>query len=130
MTLTSTPTATSSLTPPSVITAALDVQAGWNLLALPVQPATPVSLEGLAQIAEASQFTPVAVVEWPQGQFQVHLGGQAADTFASDPVNPGAGYEAPMAISQQRRILVTLMQNRLSHSGVIQNRFRESRRRR
>jgi pimeloyl-ACP methyl ester carboxylesterase len=69
----------------------INLQAGWNLISLPLQPIGALTLEGFAATIQQSGIAPVAIVDWSQGGFEVHLAGQQ-DATANNPVSPGAGY--------------------------------------
>lgn len=95
---TPTPTPTPSPTPPPTptqtpvpasITATISLQAGWNLISLPVSPTTALTAEGLLQLINSQGGQATDVNRWQAGAWNTHLAGLPFNDFA---LEPGRGY--------------------------------------
>lgn len=88
----STPTPVAQPTPtpaPSARQASIGLQVGWDLIALPLQPATGLTAESLAQAVKAQGGGVTDVNRWYAGGWNSHLAGMPFNNF---PIEVGKAY--------------------------------------
>jgi len=85
-----TPTPLPSPTPsPAVVTATIALQAGWNMVSLPVSPTTPLTAEGLLRAINAQGGQVTEIDRWHAGGWNAHILGLPLNDF---PIEVGRGY--------------------------------------
>ena len=73
----------------SLQTAILPIQAGWNLVTLPLTPITPYNAETLLQAINAQSGSCTQIAQWIDAGWQIHY---FADEFDRFPISMGNGY--------------------------------------
>ena len=74
---------------PQTVNATINLQAGWNLISLPVSPTVPISAESLAGLINAQGGQATDVNRWQAGAWNTHVAGLPFNDFA---IEPGRGY--------------------------------------
>lgn len=82
------------------------LQAGWNLISLPVEPVAPLTAEGLLRLINLQGGQATDVNRWQAGTWNTHVAGLPFNDF---PLEPGHGYfvkatRASAAIIQGRAL--------------------------
>ena len=84
----------------------ITLQAGWNLISLPVEPAAPLTAEGLLRLINLQGGQATDVNRWQAGAWNTHVAGLPFNDF---PLESGRGYfvkatRASTAIIQGRAL--------------------------